>query len=36
MWGTPVSEEDKLDREATKQVIRRSWQFAAPYHRTIV
>ncbi|MCU1401271.1 MAG: putative transporter permease/ATP-binding protein, partial [Acidimicrobiales bacterium] len=28
--------EDKLDREATKQVIRRSWQFAAPYHRTIV
>ena len=36
MWGTPVSEEDKLDREATKQVIRRSWQFAAPFHRTIV
>jgi len=36
MWGTPVSDEDKLDREATKQVIRRSWQFAAPFHRTIV
>ena len=36
MWGTPVSEEDKLDRDATKQVIRRSWQFAAPYHRTII
>ena len=35
MWGTPVSEEDKLDREATRQVIRRSWQFAAPFHRTI-
>lgn len=36
MWGTPVSEEDKLDREATRQVIRRSWQFAAPFHRTII
>ncbi|MCU1392403.1 MAG: putative transporter permease/ATP-binding protein [Ilumatobacteraceae bacterium] len=36
MWGTPVAEDDKLDREATRQVIRRSWQFAAPYHRTIV
>src|SRR5215218_413538 len=35
MWGTPVSEEDKLDREATRQVIRRSWEFAAPFHRTI-
>ena len=31
-----LSEEDKLDRDATRQVIRRSWQFAAPYHRTIV
>ena len=31
-----LSEEDKLDRDATCQVIRRSWQFAAPYHRTIV
>ncbi len=31
-----LSEEDKLDRDATRQVIRRSWQFAEPYHRTIV
>jgi len=31
-----VDAEDKLDREATKQVIRRSWQLAGPFHRTIV
>jgi len=29
------SDEDKLDREATRKVIRRSWQFAAPYRPTI-
>jgi ATP-binding cassette, subfamily B, bacterial len=37
MWSmNALAEEDKLDREATRQVIRRSWQFAAPYHRTMV
>jgi len=36
MWSmTAVSDEDKLDREATRKVIRRSWQFAAPYRPTI-
>ncbi len=37
MWSMHgVSDDDKLDRETTKKVISRSWQFAAPYHRTIV
>ncbi len=37
MWSmNALAEEDKLDREATRQVIRRSWHFAAPYHRTMV
>lgn len=36
MWSmTAVREEDKLDRDETRKVIRRSWQFATPYHRTI-
>ena len=36
MWSmNAVAEEDKLDRDATRRVIRRSWQFAEPYHRTI-
>ena len=30
-----VTDEDKLDRDETRKVIRRSWQFAKPYHRTI-
>ncbi len=30
-----VAEEDRLDRDATRRVIRRSWHFAKPYHRTI-
>ncbi len=30
-----VAEEDKLDKDATRRVIRRSWQLAEPYHRTI-
>lgn len=32
---TAVAEEDRLDRDATKQVLRRSWQFARPFRRTI-
>ena len=30
-----VSDEDKLDRDLAVKVLRRSWTFAAPYHRTI-
>jgi ATP-binding cassette, subfamily B, bacterial len=32
---TAVAEEDRLDRDATKQVLRRSWQFARPFRGTI-
>ena len=37
MWalGGAISEEDKLDRTQTAQVLRRSLQFARPYRRTI-
>ena len=35
MWSmTAVTDDDKLDRETAKKVIRRSWQFARPYRRT--
>ncbi len=37
MWSmNAIDEDDKLDREATRQVIRRSWGVATPYHRTII
>ena len=37
MWSmNAINEDDKLDRDATRQVIRRSWQVAKPYHRTAV
>ena len=36
MWAAnAIADEDKLDRETARRVIRRSWQFAQPYHRTI-
>ncbi|CAB4365239.1 MAG: ATP-binding cassette domain-containing protein [Actinobacteria bacterium] len=36
MWaGAAVTDEDRLDREETSRVLRRSLQFAAPYRRTI-
>ena len=35
MWSmNAVSEDDKLDRDTAKKVIRRSWQLARPYRRT--
>ena len=37
MWAThAVSEEDRLDREGTRRVLRRTGRLAAPYRRTIV
>jgi ATP-binding cassette, subfamily B, bacterial len=37
MWSMhAVSEEDRLDREAARQVMRRTLRLAAPYRRTIV
>src|SRR6476659_10008639 len=37
MWSmNAINEDDKLDREATRQVIRRSWVVAKPYHRTMI
>jgi ATP-binding cassette, subfamily B, bacterial len=36
MWATfAVAEEDKLDRETTRRVLRRTWRLAQPYKRTI-
>jgi ATP-binding cassette, subfamily B, bacterial len=36
MWSmNAVAEEDKLDRELAGKVLRRSWDTAKPYHRTI-
>ncbi len=35
MYSAVVSDEDRLDRDQTRKVVRRSLEFAAPYRRTV-
>ena len=36
MWAAnAIADEDKLDRDTARRVLRRSWHFAHPYRRTI-